>query len=344
MQGPCRCLLLLLLFLLLLCLLPLPPPAASGLAPPPPPPEDPRDLPPPPGTADPAARLLRGRPSAPVRPYSLSLSPEDYRYAPKPRHLRPGRLRRLLGSAFDPFWMSAEEPVGRNGTATTEDLESQSRELAEGSGRYRRKLWREAEGLELPTLLPPVPGLPPEVAAAVARRLRQWLVERAACRLASSWVDLGPVFWPRWVRHTACQPEPSGCSWPPGMALPSCPAHPAQAVGLALLGPPAPRPPALRLAPDPLPRGGRLQVLLPLRGWEEGEIKCQKPSGTPPGCLSGAKDVGRVSPWHPRARGTEGGGSGAGVQGRCEGVWVELEGGHCDVEKGWKRGRFGTEV
>uniref|UniRef100_A0A8C3BGA5 Noggin n=1 Tax=Cairina moschata TaxID=8855 RepID=A0A8C3BGA5_CAIMO len=241
MQGPCRCLLLLLLFLLLLCLLPLPPPAASGLAPPPPPPEEPRDLPPPPGTADPAARLLRGRPSAPVRPYSLSLSPEDYRYAPKPRHLRPGRLRRLLGSAFDPFWMSSEEPAGRNATATTtEDLESQSRELAEGTGRYRRKLWREAEGLELPTLLPPMPGLPPELAAVVAKRLRQWLVERAACRLASSWVDLGPVFWPRWVRHTACQPEPSGCSWPPGMAC-----RPAQLTQLKLLAWHcwAPRPP-----------------------------------------------------------------------------------------------------
>eukprot|EP00075_Anas_platyrhynchos_P021806 XP_027311059.1 noggin-like [Anas platyrhynchos] len=280
MQGPCRCLLLLLLFLLLLCLLPLPPPAASGLAPPPPPPEDPRDLPPPPGTADPAARLLRGRPSAPVRPYSLSLSPEDYRYAPKPRHLRPGRLRRLLGSAFDPFWMSAEEPVGRNGTATTatatEDLESQSRELAEGAGRYRRKLWREAEGLELPTLLPPVPGLPPEMAAAVARRLRQWLVERAACRLASSWVDLGPVFWPRWVRHTACQrarlPGPpvaaaSRSSWLLGW---HCWARRAPARALAwrqipYLGgpgpPPAARPPACRAPPRRVRPPGRPPAL-----------------------------------------------------------------------------------
>ncbi|KFO61270.1 Noggin-1, partial [Corvus brachyrhynchos] len=92
--------------LLLLCLLP--PPAIPG---PPPSLEEPREpLLPPSSTADPTAHLLRGHPSAPVRPYSLSLSPEDYRYSPKPRHLRPGRLRRLLGSAFDPFWMATEEP------------------------------------------------------------------------------------------------------------------------------------------------------------------------------------------------------------------------------------------
>ncbi|XP_075285517.1 noggin-like [Opisthocomus hoazin] len=211
MEAPRRACLLLLLLLLL------PPPGTPA----PPPPEEPREPPPsPPGTADPAAHLLRGRPSAPVRPYSLSLSPDDYRYAPKPRHLRPGRLRRLLGSAFDPFWMATEEPRGRNGSLAEENLEALSRDLAEGAGRYRRQLWREAEGLELP----------PELAGVSARRLRRWLVERAACRLTSAWVDLGPVFWPRWVRHTACETATPGCSWPPGMAC-----RPAQLTHLKLL-------------------------------------------------------------------------------------------------------------
>ncbi|XP_064310825.1 noggin-like [Phalacrocorax carbo] len=222
MEGPRQgcCLLLLLLLCLIL------PPGMLG-----PPPAEPRDpLPPPPVTADPAAHLLRGHPSAPVRPYSLSLSPEDYRYSPKPRHLRPGRLRRLLGSAFDPFWMSAEEPRSRNGSIHKENLESLSRDLAEGAGRYRRKLWRETEGLELPTLLPPGLGLPPELPEALARRLRQWLVERAACRLTSAWVDLGPIFWPRWVRHTACETGTPGCSWPPGMTC-----RPAQLTHIKLL-------------------------------------------------------------------------------------------------------------
>ncbi|KAM6320602.1 noggin-like [Aegotheles albertisi] len=224
MEGPRH--ILLLLLLLLLCLLP--PPGALG---PPLPPEEPREpLPSPPGTADPIGHLLHGRPSAPVRPYSLSLSPEDYRYSPKPRHLQPGRLRRLLGSAFDPFWMATKEPRSRNGSVPRENLESLSQDLAEGARRYRRKLWREAEGLELPALLPPVPGLPPELPGALARRLRQWLVERATCRLTSAWVDLGAVFWPRWVRHTACETGPPGCSWPPGMAC-----RPAQVTHIKLL-------------------------------------------------------------------------------------------------------------
>lgn len=181
-------------------------------------------------TADPTAHLLRGHPSAPVRPYSLSLSPDDYRYSPKPRHLRPGRLRRLLGLAFDSFWMATEAPQRRNGSVLPENLESLSRDLAEGAGRYRRKLWREAEGLELPTLLPPSPGLPSELPGAAARRLRQWLVERATCRLTSTWVHLGAVFWPRWVRHTACESGAPGCSWPPGMAC-----RPAQLTHIKLL-------------------------------------------------------------------------------------------------------------
>lgn len=215
MEGPHRSFL-----LLLLCLLP--PPGIPG---PPPPLEEPREpLLPLSNTADPTAHLLRGHPSAPVRPYSLSLSPEDYRYAPKPRHLRHGRLRRLLGSAFDPFWMATEEPRGGNASILEENPESMSRDLAEGAGRYHRKLWREVEGLELPTVLPP------ELAGAVARRLRQWLVERATCRLTAAWVDLGPVFWPRWVRHTTCDTGPPGCSWPPGMAC-----RPAQLTRIKLL-------------------------------------------------------------------------------------------------------------
>lgn len=198
--------------LLFLCLLPQP-----SIPGPPPPPAEPQEPLPPSGTADPSAHILRGRPSTPVRPYSLSLSPEDYHYYPKPRHLRPGHLRRLLGSAFDPFWMATAEPHRGNNSILEDTLETQSRDLADGAGRYRRKLWREAEGLELPALLPPGPALSPELRGAASHSLRQWLVEQAACRLTSAWVDLGAVFWPRWVRHTACETGPRSCSWPPGM-------------------------------------------------------------------------------------------------------------------------------
>uniref|UniRef100_A0A8C0EKR4 Noggin n=1 Tax=Bubo bubo TaxID=30461 RepID=A0A8C0EKR4_BUBBB len=191
------CLLLLLLFLCLLL-----PPGALG---PLPPPEEPwQPLPPPSGTADPTAHLLHGHPSAPVQPYSHSLSPENYCYSPKPWHLQPRWLDRLLGSGFDPFWMVTEEPQVRNGSVLEENLESLSRDLAEGAGRYCCKLWPEAEGLELPNLLPPDLGV-----AQAARHL--------------TWVDLGPIFWPHWGHHTACETSLPSCSWPSGMAC--CPAQ-----------------------------------------------------------------------------------------------------------------------
>lgn len=174
-----------------------------------------------------------------VRPYSLSLNEEDYHYAPKPKHLRPARLIRLLGSSFDPFWMSVERPPNAGEWITEEspdsispsasvphndrpvaslpDLSASKREfnitaspeLSEGAARYQRKLETEAESLDLS-------ALPDDVASA----FRKWLVRSATCSLRYQWVDLGPVFWPRWLRHTDCY-EGGGqgdCSFPSGMA------------------------------------------------------------------------------------------------------------------------------
>ncbi|KAL1128956.1 hypothetical protein AAG570_013490 [Ranatra chinensis] len=47
------------------------------------------------------------------------------------------------------------------------------------------------------------------------------LLERATCPLRFVWKDLGPDFWPRWLRTAYCPQPPPGtpsCSWPPGMA------------------------------------------------------------------------------------------------------------------------------
>ncbi|XP_028830253.1 noggin-like [Denticeps clupeoides] len=189
-------------------------------------------------------------PAQSVRPYSLSINREDYHYAPKPRHLRPSRLIRLLGAAFEPFWMSVERPAGAgvwlteeaaarsaarrdagrptkltvqkvpggeasaallaNFTTITRGFNiSASPELVEGAARYRRKLEKEAEDLDLSSL-------PGDVAGAV----REWLVRSATCGLRYRWMDLGPVFWPRWLRHTDCYRAggEETCSFPSGMA------------------------------------------------------------------------------------------------------------------------------
>uniref|UniRef100_H2ZVL9 Noggin n=1 Tax=Latimeria chalumnae TaxID=7897 RepID=H2ZVL9_LATCH len=141
--------------------------------------------------------LIRAKASSPIRPYSLSLVRDDYYYSPKPRHLKSAKLFRLLGSSFDPFWMSVERPNARN------------------ASQYHRKLEMEAQSLDLRGLLPE--PMPANTSEAVVTRFRNWLVAQATCRLTHSWVDLGSVFWPRWVRHTDCEDSGPTCSWPPGM-------------------------------------------------------------------------------------------------------------------------------
>uniref|UniRef100_A0A3Q1EUI5 Noggin-2-like n=1 Tax=Acanthochromis polyacanthus TaxID=80966 RepID=A0A3Q1EUI5_9TELE len=130
--------------------------------------------------------------SQPIRPYSLQTRAEDYFYLPKPRHRRPSRLLRLLGSSFDPFWMSIDQPS----------------EASEGSRPLRQKLQKEAAELDLGSL-------PSDVVSSV----RSWLVRSATCELHYRWVDLGPAFWPRWLRQTDCERADGerSCSFPSGM-------------------------------------------------------------------------------------------------------------------------------
>ncbi|XP_044045958.1 noggin-2-like [Siniperca chuatsi] len=168
--------------------------------------------------------------SQPIRPYTLLTNAEDYHYMPKPRHRRPSRLLRLLGSSFDLFWMSIEQPSEGSGghgdgqpllrgdsqpaklpnnTAAGEKFNlSAAPQLREAAANHRRKLEKEAADLDLGSL-------PSNVASSV----RDWLVRSATCRLSYQWVDLGPAFWPRWLRQTDC--ERSGgvqsCSFPGGM-------------------------------------------------------------------------------------------------------------------------------
>uniref|UniRef100_UPI00398F6F93 noggin-like n=1 Tax=Pristiophorus japonicus TaxID=55135 RepID=UPI00398F6F93 len=156
---------------------------------------------------------MRMRASNATRPYSLPLTKEHYHYSPSPPHLDRQQLRKLLGPSFDPFWMSVR---GRRSNESREDLTLLSRELAAGSLRYRRKLWQEARRLD-----PDVAGAAgtrDKAAAGAGMRWRRWLVQEATCPLASRWVDLGTVFWPRWVRHTDCHNGKASCSWPAGMS------------------------------------------------------------------------------------------------------------------------------
>ncbi|XP_035803793.1 noggin-2-like [Amphiprion ocellaris] len=154
--------------------------------------------------------------SQPIRPYSLQTQAEDYLYLPKPRHRRPSRLLRLLGSSFDPFWMSIDQPSeaseGSRPLKHTTFKEkfnlSSSPELRDAAVDSRQKLQKEAAELDLGSL-------PSDVVSSV----RSWLVRSATCELHYRWVDLGPAFWPRWLRQTDCERADGeqSCSFPSGM-------------------------------------------------------------------------------------------------------------------------------
>ncbi|KAM3865374.1 noggin-2-like [Diretmus argenteus] len=172
----------------------------------------------------------------PIRPYSLLTTAEDYHYMPKPQHRRTSRLLRVLGPSFNPFWMSIKRPSEVSGVWTSvvgysdgqpvshgDTLPGSlpnyptnrertnlgaSPELIEGVVNYRQKLEKEAADLDLRSL-------PSVVASAV----RDWLVDSATCGLHYRWVDMGPVFWPRWLRWTHCEKSDGlqSCSFPSGM-------------------------------------------------------------------------------------------------------------------------------
>lgn len=168
--------------------------------------------------------------SQPIRPYTLLTSAEDDHDTPKARHRRPSHLLRLLGSSFDPFWMSIEKPSEDSGchgngqpllnsgtlsaklskytSATERSFLNDSPVLSEAAANHRLKLEKEATDLDLDSL-------PSHVASSV----RDWLVRSSTCRLSCQWVDLGPTFWPRWLRQTDCErsDEVRSCSFPAGM-------------------------------------------------------------------------------------------------------------------------------
>ncbi|XP_058497393.1 noggin-2-like [Solea solea] len=152
-----------------------------------------------------------------MRPYALLTNMEDYHRMPRPRHRRPSRLLRLLGSSFDPFWMSVEQPPDTSGGHGGDTLDVQilnhsiikeKSSLREAAANQHQKLEVEAAALDLGPL-------PPDVASS----FRSWLVRSATCELHYQWKDLGPAFWPRWLRQTDCgsSDRMGSCSFPSGM-------------------------------------------------------------------------------------------------------------------------------
>ncbi|VEL17679.1 unnamed protein product [Protopolystoma xenopodis] len=137
-------------------------------------------------------------------------------------HLQPDvssgkarKLRKILAGSLDRDWMSEEPPrvLRQRGTGAA----SSALSLAERDA----KLVLEARGLNI-TL---------QLSEAQTSLFRNWLVELATCEMDFVWEDLGPLFWPRWIRRGVClNRQDRSCSWPPGMQC-----RPSGSRGLQLL-------------------------------------------------------------------------------------------------------------
>lgn len=149
------------------------------------------------------------------------------------KHLQPDvsplivrKLRKILANGLDKNWTSDQPPrVLRQRGVSAVSANGGSTAAASATV----KLVREAQALNMTFrdnsgsqfLLP----------EAQVQLFRTWLIEQATCEMEFVWEDLGPLFWPRWIRRGVClNNQGRSCSWPPGMKC-----HPSGSRALQLL-------------------------------------------------------------------------------------------------------------
>lgn len=134
-----------------------------------------------------------------ILPIQLVDVPDGSFQIPRRKQLRVQMLTAALGNDLDPFWMSVEKPAVSTeeplATSPSDRLVSQLRALNLGGE-------MEAD-LDNVTL----------------RALEDFLLRKASCPVRYVWDDVGPLFWPRWIKRGECVDDPQRrpCSWPAGM-------------------------------------------------------------------------------------------------------------------------------
>jgi noggin len=124
-------------------------------------------------------------------------------YQTLPENVNVKELLLKLGAQFDPKWMSVDRPFEdmqkvevSPTTAFDPDLLIDLRELNfsyvdEDIGVVKLKpQWQKA--------------------------VEKWLLQKSSCPVQYLWDDVGPFFWPRWIKKGSCA-NVKACSWPPGM-------------------------------------------------------------------------------------------------------------------------------
>uniref|UniRef100_T1JNT9 Noggin n=1 Tax=Strigamia maritima TaxID=126957 RepID=T1JNT9_STRMM len=126
----------------------------------------------------------------------LITNPDWTLRTPKKRQMNPKDLFPILGPFFDPQWMSVEKPKILVVNQLDVDASPQS------------KLRTDFKKLNFTAVLPE-----DNITA-----LEEWFLKKVSCPVQFTWHDVGPLFWPRWIRRGNCFNDPNvPCSWPPGM-------------------------------------------------------------------------------------------------------------------------------
>ncbi|CAH8673741.1 unnamed protein product [Schistosoma rodhaini] len=125
------------------------------------------------------------------------------------------KLRRILGSDLQNDWMSIESPLNSQSSS----IKSTRSTLSPNIPKPDNYLLNIVDELNF-TVFRPVnnDGLiyPNKMTMDQVNIMKTWLLQRATCAMEYIWEDLGPLFWPRWIKRGVCVNTHS-CSWPPGM-------------------------------------------------------------------------------------------------------------------------------
>lgn len=121
----------------------------------------------------------------------------DPAFDPKEKDLNETELRGMLGSHFDPQFMSITPP---------EDMGEPEHPKLSGA------MPKEIQAMEFAVQH----GKKQKPSRKLRRRLQLWMWSYAHCPVVHAWNDLGIRFWPRYLKVGSCYNKRS-CSLPEGM-------------------------------------------------------------------------------------------------------------------------------
>lgn len=143
-------------------------------------------------------------------------------YDPKESDLNTARLKAKLGAFYDEAFMSISKPKADNNSFENKTKEGHLHNFT------RNKNGRLIPKEELPDYLKDINfkyiylsdgnKIRTRISSKLKKKLQQFLQTYTKCRISYKWKDLGPRFWPRYLKAGYCAAGGRvSCSIPPGM-------------------------------------------------------------------------------------------------------------------------------